>query len=126
MWFANTKVIHDRFRPILRIIIYQSNITNHYTVINLSKLKLSNHCNNKPNRKIIKRINLRAVGEKLVASNVSRILNSKDTNLAIEYILENIIKDCTHKIEVQKSEIKRKEWITSGLIVTVNKKQQLL
>lgn len=121
--FLKTKTDLNNCMPI----IFENNITDHYTTINLLQRPSSSvQCEKK--RTHIRRFNQEKFKRSIQKANLNTKLRSKDAEQAANYLIEHIknaMEEATTLIKIKPSEKKRKEWITAGIIQAINKKQKL-
>ncbi|KAJ8952344.1 hypothetical protein NQ318_017238 [Aromia moschata] len=123
--FVNTlENINDFILPLL----IASNITDHYmTVIQIVLSKhLTDTCMKKKNTKTY-------INKKRLKSEISKIswnslylcgdIESATNNFIGQ--IKSILEKCTVIKKLQKKEIKRKEWITSGLVTSINRRDKM-
>lgn len=110
-------------------IILKSKITDYYTILNNTIIKHNATTNAHINKnRVIAIFNEKRAIEKIKAHNIQRIIEKEPVEIATQSFiqtLQQIIHESTTNGTLPKKEIKRKEWITKGLIKSVNKKQEL-
>ena len=108
-------------------IVYETCITDHYSVlIEVFKAEKTNNGNNsKRFKNIFKKDKFTSEVGKV---NWNVVYLENDINLASDRFvstLKNCAETSTGRVKIKKKELKRKEWITRGLVNSVNRKKKL-
>lgn len=106
--------------------VFRSNITDHYSIINSCTIQDTTE-NLKENKDIL-RINYKKVNTKLSEIDFKSKFEKMNTEEATNYFIKELkaaIQSSSHVVKLEKTQSKRKPWITAGLIQSVNTKQQL-
>lgn len=108
-------------------VILENDITDHFTTINTLSL-LNSLGKNSPKKKYLTRINYKLIEEKIASMNYEGIANEKDPDEAIKIITESIqdtVRACTYIARYNDKKIMKKEWVTIGLLKSIEKKREM-
>lgn len=123
--FVKSKRNVNSYTPI----ILQNNITDHYTTINLIENIDTTAEPLPPNRRTsIKRVNQKELKLKLQTTNFENELADMGAEQAANFLVNKIktaVAEATTVIRIKPNEIKRKDWITAGLVRATNNKHKL-
>lgn len=115
-------LVTEKFLPI----VLQSKITDHYPVLLYLTGKPKQDKKSEPKYKI--HINKERLNLKLSEENWETIYTEHDINVAytnFQNILQKHIDDCSTAISIKRTEIKRKPWITIGIIKSIKIRDNL-
>lgn len=125
--FIKTNISYDLFTPV----VLETQITDHYPTL-LKYLSLApetehrNYYNKKPEFKNY--ISYDKLKNVLRSENYHDIYDAENINNAVDLFINKLqlhISNCTNKIKMKRNEIKRNNWITNGLINSINKKNSM-
>lgn len=122
--FVKTKEELDNFAPI----VYEKDITDHYTTINIIRNTGKSAEPNLCKRKFVKRLNQQKLALNLRQLDFCNEIIGMGTEEAADFFIDKIkfeITKATTLVKVKPCDIKRKEWITAGLARSSNHKQEL-
>lgn len=122
--FLNTKHNYELALPL----IIKTNITDHY--ITTLQIITEDHKYNsiKTDSKYLKYTNFKKLSSTLQSTNWAQLYRTRDsesaTNIFVQ-IIKNSIQICTVYKKVRHKNVKRKDWITNGLVKSINYRNEL-
>lgn len=122
--FIKYKDIHT---PVTPVILHEQ-ITDHYPVILHVGIASDKHINDRKVDRVKYIINYNLMKQQLEHENWSEIYNSENVNSMSEAFInkiQNLVKENTRTVRLQRESVHRKCWVTSGLIKSMRIKNQL-
>lgn len=120
--------INDNYEEISSV-IFKSSITDHFSILLALKLRGERRNQNKAIvERTVKYIDYKKLKTKLSEYHWADLYNTSDVNKATEIIINRIKTEtdqCTTILKKKRTKIKRKCWITEGLVKSVCKKNEL-